>query len=104
MACTVQVFIGQRVWQRGLPKKKEREKLFFRPGNLAFCDGGGAKVLYTDCLFFLWGMERVTVGLLIGVDQKSPNWLVKITFLEGAETSNRSGIKCWFGYLGLLHK
>ena len=37
---------------------------------------------------------------LIGADQKIPDGLIKITFLEKVETAAKSGIKCKFGIMG----
>lgn len=43
---------------------------------------------------FYEGIERPRVtDYLIGVDQKIPDWLMKIRFLGEAETASRSGIK-----------
>lgn len=36
---------------------------------------------------------------LIGVDQKIPDWLIKITFLIKVETAVRSSIKSRFGIM-----
>lgn len=55
-------------------------------------------------LIFLWGMERADVAgylYLIYVDQKIPDWPVKIAFLGKVEIATRLDIKRCFGSIGL---
>ena len=46
------------------------------------------------------GQDIFLTDFLIGADQKIPNCLITITFLEEAKTAIRSGIKSRFGILG----
>lgn len=55
-------------------------------------------------LIFLWGIERAYVAgylYLIYVDQKIPDWPVKIAFLGKVEIATRLDIKRCFGGIGL---
>ena len=54
-----------------------------------------------DCLFFIWGMERAMPHItLLVLDQKIPDWLIKIMFLGEVGTAIKLGIKVRFGILG----
>lgn len=41
---------------------------------------------------------------LIGIDQKIPDWLIKIIFLQKVELQLKSDIKSKFGIMGFQHK
>ena len=60
---------------------------------------------HADCFFFLWEMEGAhATGYFTGVDQKIPDWLIKIIFLRKAETPITSGVKSRFGIMDFKHK
>ncbi|KAF6372055.1 hypothetical protein mRhiFer1_009792 [Rhinolophus ferrumequinum] len=54
---------------------KENKGLFL--DQYIFCGEGNSKDFYhTDCLFFLWWMEKARMtDYLIDIDQKIPDWL-----------------------------
>lgn len=64
---------------------------------------GGGGVFYHANYFLLWDTDRahVTDGLF-GVEQKIPNWLIKIISLGETETAIGSGIKSRFCIMGFI--
>ena len=62
--------------------------------------GGAREILAKEKKGLFLYQDIFLTDFLIGADQKIPNWLIKITFLEEVETAIRSGIKSSFGIMG----
>lgn len=78
---------------------KNKEKDYFRHGHLPL---GDKKSLLGELPHLLLGDRKPCVAdCLIGAEQKTSDLPVKATFLGGAATIIRSGIKLWFGVVGL---
>ena len=69
-------------------KKKRKKKTLCLDQDFFWGEGKEGKYFYyADCLFFLWEgrgqMERAhVIDGLIDVNQKVPDWLMKIIFLR----------------------
>lgn len=79
---------------------KRKEKIILDQ-DIFFLRGREQREFYhVDCLFFLWRMERASqADYLIGVDQKIPKQLIKITFLVKVGNAVKSDIESRFGIM-----
>lgn len=83
----------------GFYRKKGGARELLTEEETSFLGGAGRVIIQMAC--FCGEMERAHVtDYYIGVDQKIPDWLIKVMFLGEVETVVRSGIKSRFGIMG----
>ena len=76
---------------------KRKERITFRTSCLLLGEGNGRGLSHADYLFFCgaWRRPLWQISFLV-LDQKIPDWSIKMTFLVEVETAIRSGIKSRF--------